>query len=109
MTKDEIEIRTSQLRRSAADPWPATPPSDWAAISRMSKQALWELGLRPWNDPDEEGMVLMLFPGLWYDAIPSGLEIVDINGERERFVRGVTDNDIRFGCLAYGILVSVGP
>jgi len=79
----------------------------------MPYVALRELGLRPWNDPrnpDPEdrvfgGKILMLFPGEWYCHIPPGFGIVDISGNREQFQPGVTDDDIRIGCLAYGLLV----
>jgi hypothetical protein len=76
----------------------------------MSIIALKELGCRVWNDPREaddefDGGTLLLFPGEWYPRIPADFPIVTINGCAERFVPGVTDDDIRFGCLAYGILV----
>lgn len=74
----------------------------------MSRQALKEVGLRAWDEPDGHGRVLMLLPGEWYQHIPRGYEIVDINGNAERFEPGVTDDDIRFGCLAYGIVIVEG-
>ena len=52
---------------------------------------------------------LWLFPDEWYSAIPAGLPIININAASELFVPGVTDDDIRFGCLAYGVLIKVGP
>jgi hypothetical protein len=48
---------------------------------------------------------LRLLPGEWYKQIPAGYEIADIFGEREEFAPGITDDDIRFGCLSFGILV----
>ena len=49
--------------------------------------------------------VLWLFPKELYSSIPDGLEIVDINGSVEKFERNKSDNDSRFGALAYGIAV----
>ncbi len=48
--------------------------------------------------------VLWLFPAEWYEHIPKGLKIVDINGVVENFEPNKTDDDRRFGCLAYGFL-----
>jgi len=56
------------------------------------------MGLSQWN------AVLWVYPGEWYNRIPAGLDVVDIFGTEERFVPGITDNDIRFGCLPYGFV-----
>lgn len=47
---------------------------------------------------------LWLFPKEWYNSIPDGLEVIDINGGKEEFKRHETDSDIRFGALAYGFV-----
>jgi hypothetical protein len=78
-------------------------------MGSMTAGELREWGLRPWNDPAEEddefnGAVLWLLPGEWYEDIPEGLEFTDIANTTEAFTPGVTDNDIRFGCLAFGVL-----
>lgn len=52
----------------------------------------------------KKDMDIWLIPGEWYDYIPDGYLLTDICGRQEPFKRGKTDNDIRFGCLAYGIL-----
>ena len=49
---------------------------------------------------DEE---IYLIPGEWYNSIPEGFQITTISGRIETFQKGITDNDTRFGCLAYGI------
>ena len=116
-----FEIVTPQFDRTRNDPPPAAPPSDWDALRDMDKQALKEIGLRPWNDPDEPDEkernqdvamfgrrgVLMLFPHEWYRHIPDGYIVCDISGNREAFACHVTDDDKRVGCLAYGIIVRV--
>lgn len=123
MTRSKLRIRTPQFRREPGAPAPAAPPQDaqaWEDLRKLDRKALRELGLRPWNDPtadDSENAhdakdsplktyVLMLFPGEWYEHIPEGYKIVDIFGVREVFEAGTTDNDIRFGCLPFGILVA---
>ena len=73
---------------------------EFDALRSMPRQKLIQLGLRPW---DESG--LLLFPMEWYGLIPDGFEIVDIFGATEAFRRGETDDDCRFGVLAYGIVV----
>lgn len=110
MKAPKIEIVTPQFTRERGAVQPAAPPSDWNALSQMNMIALKELGLRAWNDPKEsddefDGRVLMLFPGEWYLSIPEGFEITSISGATEVFERGESDDDIRFGCLPYGITV----
>jgi len=62
------------------------------------------VGCQKWDDPNEDGETLWLFPHEWYDIIPDGTPIVVINGEHETFKRGETDDDMRIGALAYGFL-----
>lgn len=62
------------------------------------------------NSPTEElevDMQLWLIPGEWYNVIPDGFELITITGEKHLFQRNRTDNDTRFGCLAFGILRSI--
>lgn len=80
-----------------------------ALISSAPKDVLIKMGVRPWQKwPNEnylkENEVHYLFPGEWYKHIPDGFEIVSISGNKEKFVQGETDDDIRFGCLAYGFI-----
>lgn len=72
---------------------------EFEALRTRSSTELTQLGLRPW---DESG--LLLFPYEWYSLIPNGFEVVDINGNVEIFERGKTNNDCRYGVLAYGIV-----
>lgn len=97
---EEISITTPQFTRLPAQPAPAGAPStieDWEALRGMTKIALQEMGFGNWDGR------LMLFPGEWYSHIPVCFEVEDIFGEVERFIPGRTDNDIRFGCLPYGV------
>lgn len=102
-----IVVRTPQFTREADDPKPASPPWDraaWDALSTLDAKALREMGLRYWNI-SSEGKKLFLFPGEWYSKIPKGFPIVNIFWEESKFIPGKTDDDIRFGCLSFGILV----
>lgn len=112
-----IEIITPVFERPPDQPAPACPPSDaegWDELRSLSVNTLREMGLMPWNDPakpDDGDPVLlrthtlMLLPGEWYPHVPEGFEVVTIAGKRERFEQHVTDDDIRYGCLAFGIAV----
>ena len=58
---------------------------------------------RPTQLLDEDEWV-MLFPGEWYGLIPDGFKCTGLWGQEEDFIKGgETDDDTRFGCLAYGI------
>lgn len=51
---------------------------------------------------EEDEMILMI-PGEWYRIIPEGFMVTGLYGEQYPFVEGESDDDIRFGCLPYGI------
>lgn len=59
-----------------------------------------DIGMGKWTEKD--GIIHWLFPAEWYESIPEGYEIVVIDDTTERFKPGETDNDRRFGMLAYG-------
>jgi hypothetical protein len=46
---------------------------------------------------------ILLFPGEWFNIIPEGFLVTDLFGEQYAFIKEKSDDDIRFGCLAYGI------
>ncbi len=46
---------------------------------------------------------VILIPGEWYNIIPDGFIVTGLNGEQYPFKNGDSDDDIRFGCLPYGI------
>lgn len=111
-----VEFVTPQFIRPAGEPSPAQPSRDpawWESLRGMDYNALKEMGMGVWDK--KRGKALMLIPGDWYDFIPKGFVVVDISGfdfdERsaytkpEPFEPGETDNDIRFGFLAYGFVV----
>lgn len=102
---DTIQILTPQFARTSKMNKVRPAPTPFEKVRQLDYGALRSIGCEPWDEPDADGNVLLLFPGEWYEMIPDGFEIVDISGRTEQFVSGDTDNDIRFGCLAYGILV----
>lgn len=88
----------SRMDGKEAAPAPLTC-AEFDRLRTLPREKLIDLGLRPW---DESG--LLLFPFEWYAAIPDGFEVVDIFGKTEQFVAGQTDDDCRFGVLAFGIV-----
>ncbi len=78
----------------------------------MTREELNDLGLRHWAQEGEDqgnptGNHLWLFPSSFYAHIPAGFPIVTISFMREEFMPGQTDDDHRFGLLAYGVLGKV--
>jgi len=84
-----------------------------ANMKKMTKQEFNELkgksipllkkrGFRVWDEV--KGGVLILIPGKMYDQIPNGVTLIDINEKKMVFRSGKSDNDVRFGCLAYGFI-----
>lgn len=107
MSKDVIRIVTPQFTRTADMPPVKEPPSDWQALRKMTSSELKALGMGVWSTASFPARTaLMLLPGEWYAHIPDGYAVETINGKTSSFRKGKTDNDIRFGCLAYGIRVA---
>lgn len=77
-------------------------PEDFKNLKNLSPSMLRELGCIVWETKNEK--THWLYPYQWYDHIPNGLSIVDINGKEELFEKGKTDDDRRMGMLAYGFL-----
>lgn len=112
---DEIHIMTPQFERPKGLPEPGAPPADMIAfvaeVPLMSPEALRKMGFGAWGSPEDaegnelrgQGM-LWLFPGEWYPSLPARLKITTISFGEETFIPGKTDDDIRFGCLSYGVM-----
>lgn len=88
-----------------------------AILSTASDENLIKMGFGLWSTHDDQvtdgklneiylepGEKHFLFPGEWYDAIPNGFEVIDIFGQREKFIHGTIDNDCRHGNLPYGFV-----
>lgn len=100
-------IDGSQHDRDPGEPAPVLDVDEemFTTLHLRSVGELRELGLQPWDEPDDDGYVLMLFPAEWYDNIPDGFIVTDINRKPKVFRGGYTDDDRRMGVLPYGIEV----
>jgi len=94
------EIHSSQFERVDGKTIDYIPSNDavFEELENFTEEELLELGLQCWKGSH------YLFPHEWYDAIPDGFEVVDINGKIEEFEHGVSGDDKRFGVLPYGII-----
>lgn len=99
-----IEIVTPQFTRTDGLPVsaPSLTPAEWQNLGTLPIYRLRQMGFQVWKE-DDKG-IHWLFPGEWFQHIPEGLEVVFINGEKEPFSKHTTDNDIRFGALAFGFI-----
>lgn len=100
---EPIRIVTPQFERTDGLRVPMLQVS-FSNLPLYDDATLKAIGCQKWDEPNADGETLWLFPHEWYDRIPDGTPIVVINGEHETFKRGETDDDIRFGALAYGFL-----
>jgi hypothetical protein len=98
---ETLEITTPQFDRTDRLVVPK-PLMDFGRLPFLSEETLVAIGCQQWSDPDAEGRTLWLFPAEWYDHIPDGTIVTAISGRTEPFKHGKTDNDRRFGALAYG-------
>ena len=72
-------------------------------VTKLTKEEAEKLRFRRWS---EEQLNLYLFP-LWIvPIIPEGLEVTCIYGEKVKYEKDRMDNDIKFGCVAYGIEIN---
>lgn len=69
----------------------------------MTRAELLALGCACWDE--REGLVLLLFPGEWFDAIPDGFAVNDIFHGVRVAGRDRLDRDTRWGLLAFGVWV----
>lgn len=104
---ETIQIITPQFERTDGVQVPVLIDfNDWENLHKKDEATLRALGFGVW-DKDENG-THWLFPKEWYSIIPDGFVVTDINGEKEVFKRGQTDDDYRFGCLAFGFIQKEG-
>lgn len=101
---DPVGVMTPQFERERGAPDPGDPPTDWAALRAMDDLALREMGCGVWDRYDD-GTTIMLFPAEWYEAIPYGYEVVTIFEKTETFTPAEMSDDIRYGCLSFGLRV----
>lgn len=68
-------------------------------FTKLTVEEVKELGFGKWDDEND----LWLFPLYIVPIIPEGLEVMSISGNKFKYEKDKADNDIRFGCVAYGI------
>lgn len=105
---ETIRVMTPQFERTDGLHVPV-PVFDFAKLPSLAEETLRAIGCQKWDEPDESGKVLWLYPAEWYDHIPNGTMVTDINGKTEAFAHGETDDDMRFGALAYGFMRQAEP
>ena len=100
-----VEIITPQFERTnGIQPVMPDGGEKWFdMLKTLPPETLYNIGLQKW----EEGH--WLYPSEWYKFIPAGYIVTDINGKDEAFIPGITDDDIRFGCLSYGFKTTPKP
>lgn len=69
-------------------------------FTKLTVKEAKELRFQRWS---EEQPNLWLFPLYLVPIIPEGLEVTGISGGKYKYEKDKMDNDIRFGCVAYGI------
>lgn len=102
---ERLEIVTPQFERTDGKKIAYIPksPEEYAALRHLTREQRKAIGMGPWEKRDG-GEELWLFPKEWYASIPNGTELVDINYTPETFEAGKTDDDYRFGMLAFGVM-----
>lgn len=100
---EPVQIITPQFKRTDGLKVPLLQVT-FSNLPLYDAATLKAVGCQKWDEPNADGETLWLFPHEWYAIIPDGTPIVTINGEHETFKRGETDDDMRFGALAYGFL-----
>ena len=97
---EHVEVVTPQFEREDGKKITVFPKGAafLDALKTAPKEILKDCGLRLWDDSG-----LWLFPGEWFNYIPSGYEVTTINGEKKAFSTKLS-GDIRCGVLAYGIV-----
>lgn len=101
---DTVEFVTPQFHREDGVRVTYFPRTvrEYDALGKLCDEAKLAVGMRRWDDG--ENGTLWLFPHEWYGFIPDSYEVTDIFWEVEPFKRGQTDDDTRFGVLAFGIV-----
>ncbi len=109
----KIEIVSSPIERTSGMAKPGSPIENFADLLEMDRTALAELGFVVWGhqrkldngEDDKLSPVLMLFPGEWYGSVPDGFPVFGLRFEAKTFP-DECDDGIRFGCLAFGLVVA---
>lgn len=101
---DTLEIMTPQFTRTDGRKIVYAPRTEreYDALKLMEPNNLKDIGCQIWDR--ENGRTHWLYPYEWYPFIPNGYGITFIGGDTGIFRKGETDDDIRFGALAFGFI-----
>lgn len=101
---ETLEIMTPQFTRTDGRKITYAPRTEreYDALKLMDPQNLKDIGCQMWDKTG--GQIHWLYPYEWYPFIPNGYVVTDIMGGTEPFVKGKTDDDIRFGALSFGFI-----
>ena len=106
---EKLEVLTPQFERTDGMQVPSPDfmsIADFESLATKDAATLRAMGFGMWDE--DEKCIHWLYPAEWYDRIPDGLNILSISGDVEVFKRGETDDDRRFGMLAFGFLQAHG-
>jgi len=106
---EKISISTPQFERTdgVVVVWHPSTVEEYEGLKQLDSASLKMFGCQIWEEKDDK--TTWLYPHEWYDHVPDGLKIVDINGDTETFKKGETDNDMRFGALSFGFVQCLTP
>lgn len=101
---EALEIVTPQFTRTDGRKITYAPRTEreYDALKLMEPAGLKDIGCQIWDK--ENGRTHWLYPYEWYPFIPNGYPVTSISGETEPFAKGETDDDIRYGALAFGFI-----
>lgn len=101
---ETLQIITPQFTRTDGRKIVYRPSTEreYNALKLMEPDNLKDIGCQIWKH--EGAKTHWLYPSEWYDSIPNGYPITFIDGETLPFECGETDDDIRFGALAFGFI-----
>jgi hypothetical protein len=77
---------------------------EYIDFSNLTKEEALSLGFGRWDDESD----LYLIPLYLLPLVPIGIELTCINGKKIIYDGTNVDNDVRFGCIAWGIEILKG-
>lgn len=82
----------------------------WDSMNRIIEENIENAKISIFHKNDSIPLTLLekdenifLFPKEWYNIIPEGFIVTGLYGEKYAFEKAIASDDIRFGCLAFGI------
>ena len=73
---------------------------NWDALKIDELKAL---GCKSWDEPDENGETILLLPLYLLKVMPEGQVLHGIGGDTAVVGKDEIHNDVRFGCIPYGL------